>query len=147
MSRTLAPTLPRPGIPGARAASLLPLFRRLTTLSPASIAWKNADPALAGVGDVDWVAPSETWDAIVSEVRAWATQVGLGPVVVCRHIPDGMFVLALDAEREFFQLDVRSRATYRGATVFRAHDLVPMAEMDPRGFRTLRPGAEGLLKR
>ena len=82
----------------------------------------------------------------MSEVRAWATHVGLGPVVVCRHVPDGMFVVALDAEREFFQLDVRSRATYRGATVFRAHDLVPMTEMDPRGFRTLRPGAEGLLK-
>jgi hypothetical protein len=146
MSRTLAPALPRPADPGARAASLLPLFQRLTALSPSSIAWKNADPALAGVGDVDWVAPSETWEAIVSEVRAWATHVGLGPVVVCRHVPDGMFVVALDAEREFFQLDVRSRATYRGATVFRAHDLVPMAEMDPRGFRTLRPGAEGLLK-
>ena len=146
MSRTLAPALPRPADPGARAASLLPLFRRLTALSPSSIAWKNADPALAGVGDVDWVAPSETWEAIVSEVRAWAMHVGLGPVVVCRHVPDGMFVVALDAEREFFQLDVRSRATYRGATVFRAHDLVPMAEMDPRGFRTLRPGAEGLLK-
>jgi len=146
MSHTLAPAPPRPADPGARAASLLPLFRRLTALSPSSIAWKNADPALAGVGDVDWVAPSETWEAIVSEVRAWATHVGLGPVVVCRHVPDVMFVVALDEDREFFQLDVRSRATYRGATVFRAHDLVSMAEMDPRGFRTLRPGAEGLLK-
>jgi hypothetical protein len=125
---------------------LLPLFRRLTALSPASIAWKNADPALDGVGDVDWVARSETWESIVGEVRAWAARVGLGPVVVCRHFPDGMFIIALDEDREFFQLDVRSRATYRGGTVFRAHDLEPMAEMDPRGFRKLRPGAEGVLK-
>jgi hypothetical protein len=125
---------------------LLPLVRSLTALSPSCVVWKNADLALAGIGDIDLVASAGVWDSIVGQVRAWAVEAGLGPVVVCRHLPDGMFVIALNGEREFFQVDVRSRATFRGSTVFRVQDLAPMTEMDRRGFRRLRPGAEGLLK-
>jgi len=146
MHQTLPPAVPPTADRHDRVAPLLPLFRALTALSPDSLVWKNADPALAGDGDVDWVAPPGCWDAIVERVRAWAAEGGLGPVVVCRHVPDGMFVIALRGGGEFFQLDVRSRATYRGGTVFRVQDLLPMTEMDARGFRTLRPGAEGLLK-
>ncbi len=147
--------LPGQGVPASgssaadhrdRASVLLPLFRSLSALCPSSAVWKNADPALAGVGDVDWVAPAGVWDAIVDQVRTWAPTAGLGPVVVCRHLPDGMFVLALDGAREFFQLDLRCRATFRGSTVFRVEQLAAMTTMDPRGFRRLRPGAEGLLK-
>jgi hypothetical protein len=108
--------------------------------------WKNADKALAGIGDIDWVAPPVTWTSIVAQVRRWAAGAGLGPVIVCDHLPDGVFVIALNGPNEFFQLDVRSKASFRGSTVFRAEDLVTMARMDRRGFRRLRPGAEGLLK-
>ena len=125
---------------------MLPLFRTLTELSPSSLVWKNADTALAGIGDVDWMAPQITWASIIAQVRRWAAEAGLGPVIVCNHVPEGMFVIALDGYNEFFQLDVRSNASFRGATVFSAEDLVDMASMDPRGFRRLRPGAEGLLK-
>ncbi len=140
------PLDPRSAAPRDCSALLLPLFRSLTVLSPVSAVWKNADSALAGIGDVDWMVPAGAWDAIIGQVGAWAAEAGLGPVIVCRHIPDGMFVIALDHDREFFQLDVRSRVTFRGATVFRAEDLESMTAMDPRGFRRLRPGAEGALK-
>ncbi len=79
-------------------------------------------------------------------MRRWATAAGFWPVVACRHVPDAMFVIALDGANEFFQLTVRSRAIFRGATIFRADDFVSLTEVDPRGFRRPRPGAEGLLK-
>lgn len=139
---------PPPAVEGShgRSGLLLPLFRALTELSTSSMVWKNADLALAGVGDVDWMAPQVVWPSIVAEVRRWADGAGLGPVIVCNHLPDGMFVIALNGHDEFFQLDLRSRVSFRGATVFGAEDLVQMARMDPQGFRRLRPGAEGLLK-
>lgn len=108
--------------------------------------WKNADTALAGVGDVDCIAPAAIWTSIVTQVREWATDVELGPVIVCNHWPDGMFVVALDGGNEFFQLDVRSKVSFRASTVFEAEEVAEITVMDTRGFRRLRPGAEGLLK-
>jgi hypothetical protein len=109
--------------------------------------WKNADPGLAGEGDIDFSAPREDWDGIIDRFIAWASERGFTPAVVCRHAPDTMFLLAVQPGAEgFLQLDVKSRVTFRGSTVFRAEDLGPMMRMDPRDFRRLRPGAEGLLK-
>jgi hypothetical protein len=109
--------------------------------------WKNADPALAGEGDIDFSAPRGDWDRIIDRFHAWASERGFTPAVVCRHAPHTMFLLAVQpgAER-FLQLDVRNKVTFRGSTVFTAEDLEPMMRMDPRSFRRLRPGAEGLLK-
>ena len=125
----------------------LPLLQRLTVRSPSSVVWKNASSALKGHGDLDVIAPPADWDAIESEFRGWAGAAGLGPVAVCRHVPGSMFLLAADSERPaFFELDIKARGSYRGRTIFRASDLQPLAELDARGFRRLRPGAEGVLK-
>ena len=144
----------QPSIPQAATAVdpedcsslLLPLFRSLTELAPSCVVWKNTDMALSGVGDVDCMAPQVIWSSIIAQVRLWASEAELGPVIVCNHVPDGMFVIALNGTDEFFQLDVRSRVSFRGSAVFRAEDLAHLAQMDRRGFRRLRPGAEGLLK-
>jgi hypothetical protein len=125
----------------------LPLLQRLTVVSPRSVVWKNASSALEGHGDLDVIAPPSDWAEIESEFRHWAQSAGLNSVAVCRHVPGSMFLLAADPDRPaFFELDVKARGSFRGTTVFRAADLHPLSEADARGFRRLRPGAEGLLK-
>jgi hypothetical protein len=125
----------------------VPLLRRLMLVAPSTVVWKNASSALAGHGDLDVVASPTEWNGIESEFRRWAKAVGLHPVVVCRHVPGSMFLIAADPERPaFFELDVKARGTYRGRTIFRAADLLRLCELDSRAFRRLRPGAEGLLK-
>jgi hypothetical protein len=128
------------------ASRWLPLIQRLSAAHPSWVIWKNADAALSGFGDIDSAAPRDCWDAIIREFRSWARQNGLGPVAVCRHPPLTMFLIALDRERStFVELDVSGRKYFRGGTLFRAEDLSPLAEQDPRGFRSLRPGAQGLI--
>jgi hypothetical protein len=125
----------------------LPFLQRLTTLSPSSVVWKNASSALEGRGDLDVVAPPTDWKGIEAEFHRWARAESLHPVAVCRHVPGSIFLLALDPTRPaFFEVDIKSRGTIRGTTIFRTRHLQPLCEMDPRGFRRLRPGAEGLLK-
>ncbi len=129
------------------ASPWLPLLRSLSAISRTAGVWKNAEPALAGEGDIDFSAPRADWDGIIDLFIDWAGERGFTPAVVCRHAPDTMFLLAVQPGAvRFLQLDVRSRVTFRGSTVFKAEDLGPMMRMDPRGFRQLRPGAEGLLK-
>jgi hypothetical protein len=113
------------------------------------VVWKNVEAGLTGAGDVDYLAPAEEWDGIEHDYLRWARDGGLGPVIVCRHVPSALFLVALPepgSDDRWLQLDVRARVTFRGATVLRAGDAGPLAQLDERGFRRLRPGAEGLLK-
>jgi thymidylate kinase len=124
----------------------LPLLRGLTEVSPDWTVWKNADDALAGHGDVDSAAPISDWQVIIEEFRKWAAQHELGPVVVCKHPPKTMFLIALDRKRStFLELDVLGRKYFRGWTLWRAEDLPSLSRMDERGFRCLRPGAQALI--
>jgi len=125
----------------------LPLLRRLSELSPRWAVWKNADFALAGEGDIDSVAPKGDWPLIAREFRRWAADHDLGPVFACRHIPIGVELIAVPVRAEtFVELGAKARRIFRGSTMYRAEDFVPLMRMDPRGFRGLRPGAEGLFK-
>jgi hypothetical protein len=125
----------------------VPLLNRLSAESADQCVWKNAEAGLTGEGDVDFVAPRSEWEGIRILVQSWAGEVGLGPVIVCRHMPNAEFFLTVDRSvPDFLQLDVRDRATFRGSTVFEPSDVAPLMEMDPRGFRRLRAGAEGLVK-
>lgn len=125
----------------------LPLLRRLTQVSSSWLVWKNVDSALLGIGDIDAAAADGDRDVIQSEFRAWATEYHVGPVVVCRHIPGGLNLIAIPpAQPTFLEVSVKARKAFRGGTLFVLEDLTPLAEMDPRGFRRLRNGAEGLLK-
>ncbi len=125
----------------------LPLLQQLTEASPSWTVWKNVDSALHREGDVDAAAPRQQWASLQQRFRTWAHQSELGPVVICRHIPGGINMVALAAENEpFFELGMKDRRIWRGATLFRATDLAGLVRLDHRGFRTVRGGAEGLFK-
>ena len=129
-----------------RAHLWLPLLARLTELSPLASVRGNIESGLAGTGDIDLVAPADDWDRIEASFAGWAEEHGLGPVVACRHVFDGLILIAVGRSGSvFFELEVRGSRYFRGAKLFGAADLLPATEMDPRGFRALRAGAEGLL--
>src|SRR3954470_21037812 len=84
----------------------LSLLRRLTELSPSWAVWKKVDSALTRGGDIDSIAPLESWPHIEREFVLWAKRSGLGPVIVCPHVPYLLHLIALDpTERKFFELD------------------------------------------
>ncbi|MGH2751224.1 MAG: hypothetical protein ACRDK3_10190 [Actinomycetota bacterium] len=124
-----------------------PLLQSLCGASADQGVWKNVEAGLSGRGDVDFMAPRCEWEGVRILVQSWAAQVGLGPVIVCPHVPDAAFFLVVDrSTKDFLQLDVKDRVTFRGSTVFRPHEVARLMAMDPRGFRSLRAGAEGLVK-
>ena len=126
-------------------AMWLPLLVRLTERFPEWGLWKNADAALAGDGDFDSTAPESDWDDITAEFSSWATEHNLDAVAACRQVRGALFLVAVDRrDATLFELDVIARKYFRGWTVFRPHDLKPMMEIDDRGFRRVRPGAEGV---
>ena len=125
----------------------LPLLRRLTEIAPLWAVWKNVDSALTRGGDIDSIGPLEMWPLIELEFKRWSKLFGLGPVIVCHHVPYLLHLISLDpTEHKFFELDVNRRKIFLGSTLFRPQDLHEMLQMDERGFRRLRPGAEGVLK-
>jgi len=130
-----------------KAPPWLPLLRQLTDGCGSWIVWKNVDAALIGDGDIDSAAADEEWPRVEAHFREWATAHGLGPVVVCRHIPGGLNLIAVpDGMSTFLELSAKQNKIFRGTTLFELEDLTPLAEMDPRGFRRVRPGAEGVFK-
>jgi hypothetical protein len=131
---------------GARAELWLPFLRRLTEAFPRWAVWKNVESALTGHGDVDSFAPPGDWPAIEAAWIAWLRSEGLGPAIVCRHVPQGPHFVALDGSPWLLQFDVKVRGTFRGSTLIDVDDLLALAETDARGFRRIRPGAEGVLK-
>ncbi|MFN2490195.1 MAG: hypothetical protein ABR529_10760, partial [Actinomycetota bacterium] len=143
----MSPPATRPGALVDQTALWLPLLRSLTESSVERAVWKNIEAGLTGEGDVDFIAPVGEWDAIEHEFLRWARVHEVGPVVVCRHAPGALFLIALGGRDEpWLQLDVRAHATLRGATVFRVEDALPLIEFDGRGFRRLQAGAEGIFK-
>ncbi len=131
----------------AEVTPWMPLLQRLTRLSPRWAVWKNADFALAGEGDIDSVAPQGDWPLMAREFRSWVTEHHLGPAFACRHIPIGVEFIAVPARAEMFvEIGAKARRIFRGSTMYTAEDFVPLMRMDARGFRVLRPGAEGLFK-
>jgi hypothetical protein len=132
---------------GGREEIWLPLLRALTGAAPEWTIWKNVESALKGTGDVDSAAPRRAWPSIERTFIAWAAELDLGPVFSCLHIPrTANHFAVLPGTSELLQLEVKSGATYRGSVAFYAEDLLPYSVHDPRGFRKLRPGAEGVLK-
>ena len=125
----------------------LSLLRQLTETYPGWAVWKNVTSAFGGTGDVDSFAPPSDWPDIERTFDAWARQQGLGPVIVCRHVPQGPHFVALqDGSPYIVQLDVKVRGTFRGSTLIDAWDLAGLSEMDTLGFRRVRPGVEGIIK-
>jgi hypothetical protein len=131
-----------------RTGLWLTLLRELTETYPGWAVWKNVGSAFAGTGDVDSFAPPADWPGIERTFERWvASQPGLGPVIICRHIPQGPHFIALQEGSPYIvQLDVKIRGTFRGSTLIDAWELQRLSEMDPLGFRRVRPGVEGVIK-
>ena len=123
------------------------LARRLTSSAPTWGVWKRPNSALEGEGDIDAVASEEDWGTVVDEYRSWASEQAFDPVLVCRHVPGLLILVACEDEQPggLVQMDVYSDLVFRGARLLRASDLQALMRVDPRGFRRLRPGAEGVL--
>jgi hypothetical protein len=124
----------------------LPLLRRLTEATPNWLVWKNVESAVTGFGDVDSAAPVADWPVLTDEFRQWADGFGLGPVIACPHAPNLLHLVALDGAAPFFEVDLVARKVFLGSTLFVPGDLLPLTEIDARGFRCTRPGTEGLIK-
>jgi len=132
---------------GDRTELWLPLLQRLSQLCPYWVVWKNAESAFTGVGDIDAAAPDADWPTIELEFRHWAQEHKVGPVAVCHHIPGGMNLVAVPpGMATLLEVGVKATRIWRGTTLFVLDDLKPLMDWDPRGFRRLRPGAEGLFK-
>jgi hypothetical protein len=101
-----------------------------------------------GTGDLDAIAPASEWPLVVSEHRRWALSNGLGPPLECRHVPGLLLLVAIapGADANLLQLDISTHIFVQGAPLAPADRLTAVARMDHRGFRSLRPGAEGLFK-
>ena len=133
--------------PGQRRELWLDLLRRLTETSSTWLVWKNVESALEGEGDIDSAAAPADWDSLEEQFLRWARDLELLPVVMCRHIPGGRNLIAAPiGTATFLELSIKHDKAFRGSTLFVLDDLLAMSEMDDRGFRKLRPGAEGLFK-
>ena len=109
--------------------------------------WKQIDSALEGEGDIDSAADPADWDALEHEFRVWAETDGLEPVAICNHIPGGRNLIAApERMTSFLELSIKHNKVFRGSMLFTLDELAPLTILDYRGFRRVRPGAEGLLK-
>jgi hypothetical protein len=125
----------------------LGLLCRLTDRFPRWATWKNVDSAFAGTGDVDSLAPRSDWAAIGETFMEWAGECGFGPAIICPHVPQGPHFITFEpGATHIVQLDVKIRATFRGSTLVDAQHLLPLTMMDARGFRCVRPGADGVIR-
>jgi len=133
--------------PGQRRDLWLALLRRLTRTSSSFLVWKNVESALDGQGDIDAAAAPADWDALEQQFLEWAREFELLPAALCHHIPGGRNLIAAPVGTPtFFELSIKHDKAFRGSTLFVLDDLLVLSETDGRGFRKLRPGAEGLLK-
>ncbi len=125
----------------------LSLLRRITQEVPSWSTWKNVNSALAGTGDVDSLAPPSDWKLIRELFLDWAGENGFGPAIVCPHVPQGPHFITFEPQgTRIIQLDVKVRATFRGSTLVDAWNIGSLSYMDPRGFRCVRPGADGVIR-
>jgi hypothetical protein len=108
--------------------------------------WKNAESALDGTGDVDTAIPRADWPPLIEAFHTWACEHKLGPVIECPHAPNVMHLVALCGDQPFFEMDLMAKKIFLGSTLFDAEQLLPLVDMDERGFRRVVPGAEGLMK-
>jgi len=126
-------------------ANWLPLLRRLTEACPTWLAWKNVDSALAGHGDIDSAIAEEEIPQAVELFTNWASNLECRHVFLCSHLGFKRLVFGVLPDGVLLELDLGLLMTFRGAIVWRAHELLPLSILDRRRFRRLRPGAEAAL--
>ncbi len=133
--------------PVDRANVWLPLLQELSRTEPTWLVWKNVDSALHAEGDIDSAASPDAWGLLTDVFLQWVDGRDLWPAIECRHIPGGLnLVAAPDREPTLLEVSIKENKVWRGSTLFHLSDLLSLAEDDERGFRRLRPGAEGVFK-
>jgi hypothetical protein len=132
---------------GSDASLWLPLLRKLTRSSDEWAVQGDVDEGFSRKGDIDLIAREDQWSEVEAQFTEWTSALSLGPVVVCRHRPGKLILVAVNLpERRFLELEVLGRKYFKGGELFAAEQLVPLTHMDPRGFRVVRPGARALTK-
>lgn len=125
---------------------MLELFRTLTERVDTWGVWKNADASLRGEGDVDSSGSEAAAPAVFDAFAGWAAARGHTVAARCGHSPGlSIMVAAAETHRELVQLDLWHRAYFRGAEILDWRRVLPLMELDQRGFRRLRRGAEGVV--
>jgi hypothetical protein len=108
---------------------------------------KGSASALYGVGDIDACGRRQDFPEIERTFRRWAAEHGLRFVTACTHNWGGPLLVAIDPDSPYVVVhDVKTKRLFRGSPLMRLDELLTLAELDPLGFRRLRPGAEGVLK-
>jgi hypothetical protein len=137
----------RTGRDGDRTAAWLDLLGELTTRHSAWLLLKHPESGFVGTGDIDSAGPRAIWGDVANSFRNWARRQELGAVIECPHAPGWLHLVALDPEGgHFWELDVNERKRFLGSTFYTPQSLRSLTVVDERGFRRLRPGAEGLIK-
>ncbi|HEV2756066.1 MAG TPA: hypothetical protein VG318_09860 [Actinomycetota bacterium] len=130
----------------AATSPLLGLFQSLTERVPEWGVWKNAEASLRGEGDVDSSGPEAAAPVVFEAFAGWARAGGAGAAVRCPHSPGLTIMVAAGRNQpELLQFDLWHRAHLRAAEVLDWRRILPLMEMDERGFRRSRRGAEGVL--
>lgn len=121
------------------------LMRDLSAAFPGWAVWKSLDRTIAGRGDIDAIASSDTWPKIASIFQGWAFAQGFDGVIGCRHVPGVVLLMAVRPDRAALsELDLCDTFYWRGGRLITAADVVSFLVDDERGIRRFRPGAEGL---
>lgn len=133
-------------------ASVAPDWRALavaaSAAAPQFTVWKHGETLARPGGDLDATAPRDAWPALAAVVRQWAVDQGCTHVVRCTHVPGRLITLACGgaARDHLLQLDLVARRPVALGAWFDAEAVAAIAELDSRGIRRLRAGAEGLLR-
>jgi hypothetical protein len=130
-----------------RSSAWMELLHLLTEVCADCAVDGDVSEGFAGIGDIDLIAPTRSWPIIEREFLAWAVNHELRQVIVCRHRP-GVLILLAGGEHDstFYEMEVRAIRYFRGTLLFEAGDLAPLTKLDSTGVRRLGSGAGGLMR-
>jgi hypothetical protein len=129
-----------------RPPDRLGLVRALSAEAPSFALLWAADASVAGSGDLDAAATRADWSAVWQVHKKWALDGNARAVVSCAHVPGLLMMAAIFPDVETFsELDVSDEIFFRARTLFNAEQIATLAIDDRRGFRRVRPGAEGVI--
>jgi hypothetical protein len=129
-----------------RPPDRLGLVRALSAAAPSFALLWAADVSVDGSGDLDAAATRADWGAVWQVHKKWALDGQARAVVSCAHVPGLLMMAAIfPGVESFSELDVSDEIFFRARTLFNAEQIATLAIDDRRGFRRVRPGAEGVI--
>jgi hypothetical protein len=121
------------------------VLRALSAEFPSLIFWKHLERGLAGLGDIDSIAPPGQALVICERFAVLASQAweDVELVFACRHADNvhPVFVVQRDVFPKLYQFDVSYRPVRMGMPWCLPDALVDFSHLNNDGIRVLRPGA------